>query len=243
LFAGFFDGLALPEPLGVSFNISPGAGEIFQMPMYAAGGRTTNILIDAVPGGPLAPVATASVEDPAFIPALIAALQEHAPAVAARVDRRRFRVRGPLDYLQGALTPAVRRAYAVLPGGTPALSIGDAWITNDPLTAQGANLGSHSAWVAADAIAGGGPFDAAFGADVEAKMWEFAGPVTAFSNAFLQPPPPHVVNVLHAAQENQAVANAFASGFADPVRTAALLGDPAATAQFLAAMDAEASRA
>jgi hypothetical protein len=145
-------------------------------------------------------------------------------------------LRGPLDYIQGALTPAVRQAHAVLPSGTLALAIGDAWITNDPLAAQGANLGSHCAWVAAEALAGGGPFDAQFGAKVEEAMWEFAGPVTAFSNALLQPPPPHVIKMITAAGSNQIVANAFASGFADPVRTAALLANPGAVEEFLAAV-------
>jgi hypothetical protein len=129
----------------------------------------------------------------------------------------------------------VRRAHAVLPSGTLALAIGDAWITNDPLAAQGANLGSHCAWVAADAISGGGPFDTRFGAHVEDAMWEFAGPVTEFSNGLLRPPPPHLVKMITAAGSNQTVANVFASGFADPVRTAAMLADPEAVDKFLSA--------
>lgn len=234
--AGLFEGLALPEPFGVSFNIAPGVGEIFQMPLITDSGLGTNILIDAVPGGPLSDLARGPVEGGAFVPRLIEALRLHAPAIAERVDPHTFRLRGPLDYIQGALTPAVRQAHAVLPSGTLALAIGDAWITNDPLAAQGANLGSHCAWVAAEALAGGGPFDAQFGAKVEEAMWEFAGPVTAFSNALLQPPPPHVIKMITAAGSNQIVANAFASGFADPVRTAALLANPGAVEEFLAAV-------
>lgn len=67
-------------------------------------------------------------------------------------------------------------------------------------------------------------------------MWEFAGPVTAFSNALLQPPAPHVIKMITAAGSNQIVANAFVSGFADPVRTAAMLADPDAVDEFLAAV-------
>jgi hypothetical protein len=236
VFAGLFEGLSLPEPFGVSFTIAPGVGEIFQMPFLTADGLGTNILIDAMPGGPLADLVTGPVEDGAFLGALRDALTAFAPEVAARVERRRFRVRSPLDYIQGAVTPAVRRASATLPSGTLALAVGDAWITNDPLAAQGANLGSHCAWVAAEAIAAGGTFDEAFGDAVEARMWEFAGPVTAFSNGLLAPPPPHLVDVMTAAASNPVVASAFASGFADPVRTAALLGDPDATAAFLASV-------
>jgi hypothetical protein len=233
VFAGLFEGLALPEPFGVSFNISPGAGEIFQMPLVTFDGLGTNILIDAVPDGPLAGLVSSPAEDQTFIPALVEALSVHAPAIAERVDPARFGLKGPLDYIRGALTPAVRHAHAVLPSGILAMAIGDAWITNDPLAAQGANLGSHSAWVAAEAIAEGGPFDAGFGARVEAAMWEFAEPVTAFSNGLLQPPPPHLFKLLSAAGRNQIVANAFASGFADPVRTSGMLADPSAVDEFL----------
>jgi hypothetical protein len=237
VFAGLFEGLAPPEPFGVSFNISPGTGEIFQMPFLTADGLSTNILIDALPGGPLAGLVSGPVGDErGFTAALVDALGVHAPAISERVDRSCFRLRRPLDYIQGALTPAVRHAHALLPSGTLALAIGDAWITNDPLAAQGANLGSHCAWVAADAITDGGPFDENFGARVEAEMWEFAGPVTAFSNGLLQPPPPHVAKLIAAAGSNQIVANAFASGFADPVRTATMLADPDAVEQLLAAV-------
>jgi flavin-dependent dehydrogenase len=181
-------------------------------------------------------VASGLVSDGLFIERLLEALSIYAPAVAARVDPRRFRLRGPLDSIQGALTPTVRRAHAILPSGKLAVAVGDAWITNDPLAAQGANLGSHCAWVAADAIAGGGPFDTHFGEDLEGSMWEFAGPVTTFSNALLQPPQPHLVKMITTAGSNSTVASAFVSGFADPVRTSALLGDPGAVDDFLAAM-------
>ena len=137
VFAGLFDGLALPEPFGVSFNIAPGVGEIFQMLFLTASGLGTNLLIDAVPGGPLADLVSGPAEDAGFIGSLVEALTVHAPDVAARVDRRAFRLRGPLDYIQGALTPAVRHAHAPLASGTLALAVGDAWITNDPLAAAG----------------------------------------------------------------------------------------------------------
>jgi hypothetical protein len=233
VFAGLFEGLSLPEPFGVSFNIAPGVGEIFQMPFLTADGLSTSILIDAVPGGPLSGLVSTSAEDKVFIPSLVDALRAHAPTIWARVDRHHFALRRSRDHIQGAITPAVRHAYTLLPSGTLALAIGDAWITNDPLAAQGANLGSHCAWVAADAIATGGPFDDRFGSQVEAKMWEFAGPVTDFSNALLQPPPQHIAALITAAGSNQIAANTFASGFADPVATAAMMADPDAVDQFL----------
>jgi hypothetical protein len=234
LFAGIFDGLALPEPLGLSFNIAPGVGELFQMPILTADGLSTNILIEAIPGGPLSVLAEIPPDDSSFVPVLLSLLDTHAPAIARRIDTSAFALRDPRDALQGALTPAVRDACATLPDGTLALAIGDAWITNDPIIGQGANIGSHCAWVAAEHIAAGGPFDASWGRRVSDDMWAFAGPTTAWTNAFLQPPPPHVIALLLAAAEHQDVADAFASGFADPVATATMLGDPARTEAFIA---------
>jgi 2-polyprenyl-6-methoxyphenol hydroxylase-like FAD-dependent oxidoreductase len=236
LFAGIFDGLALPDPLGLSFNIAPGIGELFQMPILTSEGPSTNILVEAIPGGPLAALSELAPDDPGFNSTLRRLLDTYAPAIAERVDPATFGLRSPRDALQGALTPAVREAYATLPDGTPTLAIGDAWITNDPLTGQGANIGSHCAWVAAERIAAGGPFDAEWGRRVEDDMWAFAGPTTAWTNAFLQPPPPHVIAMLFAAAEHQGVADAFASGFGDPVRTASLLADPAATEAFISSV-------
>ena len=233
LLAAIVDGLALPDPLAMSFNFAPGVGELFQMPFLTSDGLGTNILVEAVPEGPLAPALTRPIDDPEFLPALVDGLAAHAPAIAERVDRGAFRIRSPRDLVQGAITPTVRHAFGRLPGGVPILAVGDAWVTIDPVTGQGANVGSHCAFVAADAIAGGGPYDEEWGAATEAAMWEFAGPVSAWTNALLQPPPPHVVEFLLAAHEHQPVADALFAGFATPVRLAAALADPEATQSFI----------
>lgn len=234
LFAGMFNGLDLPEPLGLSFNLAPGVGELFQMPMWTSDGPATNILIEAVPGGPLSAVSELPPDDDTFVPMLRSLLHQYAPAIAERM-RPDFSLRSPLDALQGAVTPAVRHAFAVTDDGQPALAVGDAWITNDPITGQGANVASHCAWVAADHIAGGGPFDTEWGRRVEDDMWAFAGPVTAWTNGFLQPPPPHAVGLLLAAAGDQRVADAFVAGFGDPVRLAAALSSAESTQAFIEA--------
>jgi 2-polyprenyl-6-methoxyphenol hydroxylase-like FAD-dependent oxidoreductase len=160
-------------------------------------------------------------------------LERFAPAIAARV-RPEFSVRGPRDLLAGALTPIVRKAWASLPDGHVAMAIGDAWITNDPLTGQGANIASHCAWTLAAAIERGGPFDEAFAARVEDEMWSYAGVCTKFTNAFLQPPPEHVVALLAAAARDQAIADRFARMLHYPVDGWALISDPKATMDLIA---------
>jgi hypothetical protein len=121
------------------------------------------------------------------------------------------------------------RAWAALPDGRVAIAVGDAWITNDPLTGQGANIASHCAWTLAAAIAGGGPFDETFAMRVEDAMWSYAGPATALTNAFLQPPPEHVLALLVAASREQAVADRVGTLFHDPVDGWAMISDAEAT--------------
>jgi hypothetical protein len=168
----------------------------------------------------------------------------HAPAVAARATAG-LALTGPRDHVQGAITPTVRRAWHLLPSGRLVLAVGDAWITNDPVTGQGANLGSHSAWEAADRIARrlaeGGPFDAAFGAGLDDAMWAYAEPVTCFTNAFLQPPPPHVMALTAAAAADQAVADRYVALFDDPPAMWRTVSSPAAAEAFVAAARAGAA--
>jgi hypothetical protein len=52
----------------------------------------------------------------------------------------------------------------------------------------------------------------------------------------LQPPPPHVLNLLVAASQNQAIADAYADGFANPLPTWELLQSPACVAALLDAL-------
>jgi 2-polyprenyl-6-methoxyphenol hydroxylase-like FAD-dependent oxidoreductase len=232
LCAGIFKGLEVPDPRGVSFNICPGVGEAFQMCFFTKDGPGTNLLFEGIPGGPFQALADTRYEDDpkAFDDLVRRTVEEYTPAIAARV-RDGFGLTGPLDILQGSVTPVVRRAWTVLPNGRIAMAVGDAWITNDPITGQGANIGSHCAWALADAIAAGGPYDEAFARRAEDAMWAFTGPVTALTNAFLQPPPPHVLAMFATASQDQRTADAFATLFNDPVKMWTTIADPDATAR------------
>ncbi|MEV4249456.1 styrene monooxygenase/indole monooxygenase family protein [Streptosporangium canum] len=234
LLAGLYSGIA---PAGFSYNVSPGCGEIFQMPMWTRDGLAAGMLIEAIPGSPLEPVTRLSyLDDPrAFTRTLEKALAEHAPRIAERIDPGSFAPLGPDDLLQGAVTPVVRTPVAKLSTGRVALAIGDAWITNDPITGQGANLGSHCAWVTAEAIAGGGPYGAEFGRSVAAEMWRVARPVTEWSNAFLQPPAEHVLRLFAGAAVHRGLADRFVNLFSDPVAAWAVFSDPAQVDALLAA--------
>lgn len=216
--AGIFRGIAWPDPPGVSFNISPGVGEIFQGTFHSFDGPTSNLLFEALPGGPLQAVMDLKYEDDpgAFNRTVLELVKEHAPSIFERIDQREFGLTRPLDLVQGAITPVVRKAWASLGNGKYAVAVGDAWVLNDPITGQGANLGSHCAEVLAQAIIEDLAYDEWFCRTVEARMWAFAEPVVAWTNAFLQPPPPHVIDLVVAAATDQRVADAFAENFDDP---------------------------
>lgn len=239
LCAGLFTGIGASDPPWVHFQLCPGVGEIFCTRMVTFGGLVHGMSIEAIPGGPLEPLSGLSYEeDPAgFDRTVLELLAEHAPPVRERIDERSFGLARPIDLIQGAITPTVRHGWAPLPQARYAVALGDAWVLNDPVAGQGANLGSHNAFVLADAILAGPPYDEAFCRRVEQRMWEFARPVTEWSNAFLAPPPPHALELLGAATADQRIADAFIDMFNDPPAMWDLLGDPGNTAAWLAGLD------
>ncbi|TYB58574.1 monooxygenase [Nonomuraea sp. PA05] len=229
LAAGLFHGFRPSDVF--SFNIAGGVGEIFRAPIVSREGVVSGIIVEAVPGGPLEPITRLPWDEVAA--ALLPLLREHTPRLAEQVEPEAFELLGPTDLLQGAITPTVRRPVAELPSGRMALAVGDAYVTNDPLTGQGANLGSRCAWIVAEAIAGGGPYDAAFCRTAAARMWEVGGPVTHWTNMFLQPPAEHVMRLMLAAGTRQDVADVMVGLFADPVYAWSLLSSPEAVARIV----------
>jgi hypothetical protein len=244
LFAGLFRGIRHPSPFEMTFNIVPGQGEIVENQYLTLDGVASGLLIEAIPGGPFDPLTRLRYEDDpaAFDAAVLAVVRDHAPDTYARTDPATFGLTRALDTLAGGFTPTARRGWAPLRGGRFALAAGDAHITHDPLAGQGANAASRAAWSLGELLVararGGDRFDEAFCADAEAHLWEDARSVTEWSNAFLQPPPPHAIALFVAAAQNQAIANAFADNFNHPKKQWAVLSSPDATAAFIASFGA-----
>lgn len=244
LFAGLFRGIRHVSPFAMTFNIVPGHGEVVEDQYLTLDGVTSGLLIEAIPGGPLDHVTRLRYEDDpaAFDAAVLAIVRDYAPDTYARTDPATFGLTRALDTLAGGFTPTVRRGWAPLRGGRLAMAVGDAHITHDPLTGQGANAASRGAWSLGELLVAharaGGSFDEAFCADAEAHLWEDARSVTEWSNAFLQPPPPHVIGLFLAASQNQALANAIGDNFNDPKKQWAVLSSPDETAAFIASFGA-----
>lgn len=224
---GFYTGIAA-DPQDVAFAIAPGHGEVFQTTTYSFDGNQTALLFEAIPGGALEVMSRMRYEDDPrrFEMTVLALLREHAPSIYARIDPPGFGLTRPLDLLQGAITPTVRQGYTRLESGALAIAIGDIQIVNDPLIAQGGNTASHAAWALGQAILEDFSPDERFCRRAAERIWAYARPVVEWSSAMLQPPPPHVLGLLAAAAHNQAIADAYADGFANPLPTWELLQSP-----------------
>jgi 2-polyprenyl-6-methoxyphenol hydroxylase-like FAD-dependent oxidoreductase len=161
------------------------------------------------------------------------ALADHAPPIRERIDPKEFALTRPVDLLQGSITPTVRHGWSEVAEGKYAVAVGDAWVVNDPIVGQGANLGSRSAFTLADEIVGGPPYDESFCRRVGERLWTDARPSTEWSNAFLAPPPPHAIEILAAATGDSRVADAFANNFNEPAAMWDVLSSPQNTADWL----------
>jgi hypothetical protein len=218
LCAGLFRGIAPSDPSWVHFEMIPEIGEIFSTRLVSLDGSIHGMVIEAIPGGPLEPMSHLHYDEaPAeFERTLLELLAEHAPPLRERINAAEFGLARPIDLIQGGITPAVRKGWAQLSGDRYAMALGDAWVLNDPISGQGANLASTCAFALADLILAGGPFDEEFCRQAEKELWRLAEPVVSWSNSALGPPQDHVLDILRAATADQRIADAFIDNFNDP---------------------------
>ncbi|GAA2786365.1 styrene monooxygenase/indole monooxygenase family protein [Crossiella cryophila] len=226
-------------PPGLSFALGP-HGECFGLPILSVDGPVYGAGIFAVPGGPLD-----RWDDIADVDAhLVRAQQlmrEHFPWQGGILDGTE--PAGPLEFLHGGITPVVRQPVGTLPSGALVLAMGDAAVTNDPLSGQGANMAAHAARSYEEAIVAQGdrPFDAEFMHGAFARYWARAAHATRFSLDLLDPPPAHIMSTLDTAQRVPEVAHRFAQLFANPVDYTGWLTEETAALDYLAAASARAA--
>ncbi len=227
---------AFPRP-NVGFNAVPGLGELFVIPGLTLTGPCDILFWEAVPGGPLDLWAgsTARMDPEQHLSLTLDLASKYTPWVSERA--RNVELTDARATLHGRYTPTVRRPVAHLPGGGTVLGMADVVVANDPITGQGSNTAAKcaAAYLAAILAHGDRPFDTAWMQATFDDFWErTARSVTAWTNAMLQPLPPHVQQILGAAAGNPAVARRFANGFSDPTDFDHWLMDPDATARYLA---------
>ena len=227
--------MAYTDPLGVTFAISPGHGEIIEIPIKTFEGSMTTLLFEAIPGGDLEVLSHASyTDDPsAFETLVLEKLQVHFPPIFARADPSAFSLTRPSSLLQGSVTPVARESYAPLAGGTYAVALGDAHVVVDPVVGQGANAASYAAFVLGEAILEGDPFDVGFCRRVDEGRLPFVMGVFDWTN-FMLAPQPHLFELVGAMSQNQALCDDFTESFNRPDLQWKHLSSPEATASYIA---------
>lgn len=222
-----------PDRAAVRFNIIPGVGELFMIPAYTLTGNCDILFYEGVPGGPLDCWGDRPSPQ-AHLDRILSLMKQYLPWEYER--SKNAVLTDEKATLAGGYTPVVRNAVGKLDSGTAVFGMADVVVANDPITGQGSNNASHCAASYLDSILDRGdkPFDEEWMTASFEKYWEYARHVTDWTNALLQPPPPHVQQILGAAQGNPAVARRFANGFSDPTDYQHWFMDPAKAEKYLA---------
>jgi len=235
LCAGLYTGISSTAPRAVTFSVSPGHGEMIEIPTLSFGGMVTALLFENIAGGDLEELAHLPyAENPrAFRETVLNKLRLHHTATYKRVNHQEFDLCGPNDLLQGAITPTVRRGYCELTGGKFAIALGDFHVTVDPVVGQGANLASHAAWVLGEAIVREERFDLAFCERVDRARRERILGAFRWTNFMLQPPSPEFLRLVLAMSQNRALCDEFTDNFNYPERQWRRLESPASIRAWL----------
>jgi hypothetical protein len=230
----YVTGLVPYQPTRIAFNIVPTVGEYFVFPALTITGPCEIMVFEGIPGGPLDCWNDVKTPDQ-HLERSLEFLNKFIPWEGERA--RNAKLTDPNGILSGRFPPTVRKPIARLPSGASVLGIADAVVLNDPITGQGSNNAAKAARVYLRRILEHGtkPFDGAWMQQTFDEYWNYAQFVTGWTNAMLQPPPPHVINILVAAQSKPKVGKAFANGFDDPRTYFPWLVDPAEAEKFIQA--------
>jgi hypothetical protein len=213
----YVTGLAPRQPhSAVAFNLIPGVGEYFVFPALTTTGPCEIMVLEGVPGGPMdCWDGVASADEHLAKSKWI--LDTFLPWEAERAAN--IELTDPNGILSGRFAPTVRKPIAHLPSGKVVFGMADTVVLNDPITGQGSNNASKCAKIYLDAIVsqGASPFDEVWMQATFDRYWAYAQYVTGWTNALLRPPPPHVLNIMGAAQSLPPLARRIANGFDEPL--------------------------
>ncbi len=217
----------------VRFNAVPGVGELFVIPAYTFSGPCYIPFFEGVPGGPLDCWSDRPAPDEHW-QRMLGLMRQYVPweyelfADAELTD--------PQAVLSGGYTPVVRKPVGRLPSGGVVLGMADVVVANDPITGQGSNFASKCAasYLGSILDRGDQPFDEEWMEQTFERYWDNAQHVTTWTNAMLQPPPEHVLNIFGVAQTTDAVRRRFVNGFNDPTDFGRWFLDPALAEEYLA---------
>ncbi len=226
-----------PEFSAVCFNLIPTVGEYFVFPALTTTGACEIMVFEGVPGGPMD--CWGDVTTPAeHLAKSKWILETFLPWEAERC--RTIELTDDNGILAGRFPPTVRKPVGELPSGALVLGLADTVVLNDPITGQGSNNASKSAasYLASIREHGDGPFDRAFMEQTFERYWDDAQYVTGWTNALLGPPPQHVLELLVAGNDHEAVASRFVNGFNNPSDYYEWFMEPDKASRYLAGLAA-----
>lgn len=207
--------LPTPEYSQVSFNLIPGVGEYFVFPSLTNSGDCHIMVFEGIPGGPMDQwnEARTSQEHLAYSKKI---LNTYLPWEAERCHN--VELTDDNGILAGRFAPTVRKPVLTLPSGNIVFGLGDALVTNDPLTGQGSNNATKACKVYYDAILAHGdkPYTAKWMNDTFEQFWKYGRHVVEWTNSLLAPPEPHILHLLGAAQQLPSLAHTIANAFNYP---------------------------
>ena len=232
LCVGLFKGIAPAETRAVTFCISPGAGEMIEIPTVTFSGDATALVMENHIGSDLEVLAHTRYEDDprAFLDLMIEKLKRHYPITAERLDEAEFDVANShLDILQGGVTPTVRHGHVKLENGKLAVLLGDAHATVDPVLGQGGNMASYAAHVLGEEIAGNEVYDELFCERVDARRAGRVLGATRWTNFMLtnmKELPNHFVEFLGRVMMDRQLADRFTDNFNYPEKQWDIFSSP-----------------
>jgi len=225
LCVGLYDGVdhGSPDgddPRGVTLSVSPGHGEMIVIPTLSFGGMKTALLMENIPGGEMAGLASLNHDaDPAaFRQTILDTLEKHHPHTYDRIDTHRFGLAQPLDLLQGAVVPTVRRSSVAFDGDRFAIALGDVHAVVDPLMGQGANMASYAAFELGRAIVEAVAFDARFVEAVDRARENRVLAASSWTNLMLRPPSEAMGRLIGAMAQDRTLCDEFTDNFNYPER-------------------------
>lgn len=219
LCVGLYRGVAEEETRSVTMSVSPGHGELIDIPTLTFGGMAHAFLMENVPGGDMEGLARLRYdENPRlFLDTLLSKLEKHHPTVYRRVNLADFDLaNGPNDLLQGGVTPTVRKPQVALGDGKFAIALGDVHAVVDPLCGQGANMASYGAFVLGEEIVRQSVFDERFCEIVDQRRRDRILGATRWTNLSLTPPSPQLMQVVGTMSRDRAMCDEFTDNFNRP---------------------------
>ena len=227
------------EYSAVSFNLIPGVGEYFAFPALTTTGPCEIMVFEGIPGGPMD--CWKGLTPAEHLETSKNILKQFLPWEARRAAD--VELTDPNGFLQGRFAPTVRHPIATLPSGRNVLGLADVVVLNDPITGQGSNNASKCAASYLQSIKdhGDASFDEGFMQATFETYWNYARHVAHWTNALLAPPPPHVLELLGAANQSAEIANRFANGFNNPPDFQEWFMYPDKAAAYMASMNSVAA--